>query len=137
MPLQILADEAKPYVRYSSEMDVWSHSTDDPKTNVDIPMVDGALPSLIVVDVENITMGWLKLGQGIREWTPWPSKNEPTDAPDGEYKQGFAVKMYSTKLFGDQPLRELSANGKGLLSKSWPRRDTSWSKATRASSILK
>ena len=39
MPLQILADEAKPYVRYSSEMDVWSHSTDDPKTNVDIPMV--------------------------------------------------------------------------------------------------
>ena len=115
MPLTLVTESANPYVRYSSEMDVWSHSTDDPAIMHDIEMVDGALPAPIIIDVENIEMGWLLLGQGVRDWQPFPALDKPLDKPDGDYKQGFAVKMYSTKLFGDSPLREMSANGKGLM----------------------
>lgn len=115
MPLTLEAENAGlPFVRYSSEMDLWSHSTDSGEM-VDITMKDGALPAPVIIDVENITMGWLLLGAGVRDWQPWTSITEKTTKPEGEYKQGFAIKMYSTKLFGDSPLREMSANGKGLM----------------------
>ena len=87
MPLTLVTESANPYVRYSSEMDVWSHSTDDPAIMHDIEMVDGALPAPIIIDVENIEMGWLLLGQGVRDWQPFPALDKPLDKPDGDYKQ--------------------------------------------------
>ena len=32
-----------------------------------------------------------------------------------EHKQGFAVKFFSTKLFDDEPVRELSSSGAGMI----------------------
>ena len=68
----------------------------------------------VVVDIENIQLGWLKL-EGGRDWHPWPN-NDPMKVakPSDAHGQGFSVMFYSTKLFDDEPVRELSASGAGI-----------------------
>ena len=46
---------------------------------------------------------------------PWP-KNDPQQVtkPSDAHNQGFSVMFYSTKLFEDEPVRELSASGAGI-----------------------
>ena len=114
MPLMLQSENTgMPFIRYVSNEDLWLHSTKDGDLS-EIEMKDGALPSPIIFDMENITMGWLKLAQGLRDWQPFPSINEPIDKPDEDYKTGFSVMTYSTKLFGDEPVREFCSSGKGV-----------------------
>lgn len=114
MPLMLQAENTgMPFIRYISNEDLWLHSTESGELT-EIEMKDGALPAPILFDMENIKMGWLKLAQGERDWQPFPSIDKPTEKPNDDYKQGFSVKTYSTKLFGDEPVREFCASGKGV-----------------------
>tara|TARA_Y100001972_G_scaffold90184_1_gene110373 strand:+ start:680 stop:1273 length:594 start_codon:yes stop_codon:yes gene_type:complete len=115
MPLMLPAENTgMPFIRYSSNEDLWSHSTENDGM-MDIDMVDGKLPSPMIIDIENIDMGWLMLATGARDWRPWPSVNEQTEKPSDDYKVGFSVRVYSKKLFDDAPLREFCSSGAGLL----------------------
>ena len=115
MPLMLQAENTgMPFIRYISNEDLWLHSTESGDMS-EIDMVDGALPAPMIIDIENITMGWLMLAVGQRDWQPFPAVNEPIPKPSDEYKQGFSVKTYSKKLFGDEPLREFCASGAGVM----------------------
>lgn len=115
MPLMLAAENSgMPFIRYSSNEDLWSRSTEE-SGMTDIDMVEGKLPAPMIVDVENIQMGWLMLAVGQRDWQPFPSVNEQIEKPSDDYKQGFSVKVYSKKLFDDAPLREFCSSGAGLL----------------------
>ena len=69
----------------------------------------------VVIDIEQIQMGWLKLSDG-RDWVAWPD-NDPTKItkPSDAYSQGGLVTFYSSKLFGDAPIRELCSSSKGVV----------------------
>ena len=111
MPLETLNEGGgAAFIRFSAELDTWSRSsaTGD--------LIDITWDSPVIVDVENIQLGWLKLAGG-RDWIEWPNNDVKQAAalkPSDEYKQGFNVKFYSTKLFDDEPIRELSASGVGV-----------------------
>lgn len=115
MPLMLQAENTgMPFIRYISNEDLWLHSTESGEMS-EIDMVDGALPAPMILDIENIQMGWLMLATGARDWIPFQNVNEPTPKPSDEYKQGFSVRCYSKKLFGDEPLREFCASGAGVM----------------------
>lgn len=109
MPLQFLSEgSGTAYVRYSVDENEWSQS-----------LAEGGMSPLeypldVILDIENVQLGWLKL-EGGRDWQPWPN-NDPTQLrkPSDMHKQGFSVKMFSTKVFGDEPVREFCANGAGV-----------------------
>ena len=95
------------YIRYSVEENEWIRSGEGGGlTPLEYPLN-------VIVDVENVQLGWLSLSGG-REWLPWPN-NDPTQIrkPSDNHKQGFSVKFYSSKSFGDEPVREFCANGTG------------------------
>ena len=98
-----------PFIRFSVEDNEWTRSSVDG----DLIPIDWKSP--VVIDIEKIQQGWLKLAGG-RDWQPWPD-NDPTsvERPSMEHKQGFAVKFFSTKLFDDEPVRELSSSGAGRI----------------------
>lgn len=101
------------FIRFSVEDNEWLRSSEDGG----LEAVDMA-SAPVLIDIENIQQGWLKLAGG-RDWIIWPN-NDVTQVnggkqPEGEYKQGFSLKFYSTKLFGDMPSRELCTSGAGLI----------------------
>jgi len=115
MPLMLQVENTgMPFIRYSSNEDLWMHSQEEGGM-LDIPHQDGALPSPMIIDVENIKMGWLMLATGARDWQPYPSLTEPTPKPGDDYKEGFSVKVFSKKLFDDAPLREFCSSGAGIM----------------------
>ena len=109
MPLQFIQETSgNAYIRYMVRDDEWHMSS--PTGMEEIDMSSAA----VVVDIEIIQLGWLKL-EGGRDWLPWP-KNDPNQVakPSDAHNQGFSVMFYSTKLFADEPVRELSASGAGI-----------------------
>jgi hypothetical protein len=63
----------------------------------------------ILIDVVNITQGWLQLAPGIRDWQPFVG--QPHSQPSPEHKVGFSALFYSKKHFGeDDPYREMTTN---------------------------
>jgi|TARA_B110000483_G_scaffold57198_1_gene71588 hypothetical protein len=113
MPLETLnSGGGAAFIRFSAELDQWSRSSQSGD------LVDISWDSPVIVDIEKIQLGWLKLAGG-RDWIIWPDndvKLAATLKPSDEYRQGFNVKFYSSKLFDDEPIRELSANGVGIFS---------------------
>ena len=109
MPLQFAnsGGSGLPFLRFSIEDNEWLMSTGE---QGHMPPVDWKAP--VLIDIENIQLGWLKL-QGGRDFQPWPGNNQ-TPRPSEEYKNGFVVSSYSTQCFGDAPLRELSSDRAGL-----------------------
>lgn len=107
MPLAIPSGgDASPYIRFGAAINAWQMSDAEGKPvefNFDQPAI---------FDIQNIQLGWLLLETGNRDWKPWPN-NEPTAKPEGEYKAGFDVNVFSKKLFGDEPVRSYSSNSTG------------------------
>ena len=109
MPLQFIQETGgNAFVRYMVRDDEWHMSSPTGMEKIDMSS------AAVVVDIENIQLGWLKL-EGGRDWLPWP-KNDPNQVakPSDAHNQGFSVMFYSTKLFADEPVRELSASGAGI-----------------------
>lgn len=111
MPLNFVSSGGgSPFIRYSVEDNEWVRSTAE--GGLEAVEMEGAT---VIVDVENIQQGWLKLSGG-REWVEWPN-NDPTKCPrpSDAHKQGFSVMFYSSKLFGDEPAREFCTSGTGAI----------------------
>jgi|TARA_R110000822_G_scaffold48171_1_gene127204 hypothetical protein len=111
MPLNIIqSGSGSPFIRFSIEENTWSISSEggdlQPVNMSDLP---------VVFDVSNVQMGWLKLAGG-RDWAPWPN-NEPSQLarPSDAHSQGFSIKLFSSKLFGDEPVRELCTSQIGMM----------------------
>ena len=102
-----------PFIRFSIDDNEWGMSSSEVG---DLVHFDWDSP--VLVDVERIDLGWLKL-MGGRDFQEWPrdekGEHTPTPRPSDEYKQAFRVKFFSTKLFSDAPVRELSSDRAGLL----------------------
>ena len=96
-----------PFLRFSIEDNAWKMSSQEGGDLID---VDWTNP--VLIDIERTRLGWLKLAGG-RDFQEWPGNNQ-TAKPSDEYKSGFIVQFYSTQLFGDAPLRELSSDRAGL-----------------------
>ncbi|MGB1189890.1 MAG: hypothetical protein ACPG4A_06660 [Pseudomonadales bacterium] len=111
MPLNFVSSGGgSPFIRFSVEDNEWVRSTSEG----DLTTVDmGSAP--VLIDIENIQQGWLKLSGG-RDWVEWPN-NDPTSTPKPSdmHKQGISLKFYSSKLFGDEPTREFCTSGVGAL----------------------
>lgn len=107
MPLAIPGGgDAKPYIRYQASANSWQMS------GVDGKPVEFQFSQPAVFDIQNVQLGWLLLETGNRDWQPWPDNN-PTGKPQGEYKAGFEVDVYSKAMFGDEPVRSYSSNATG------------------------
>lgn len=109
MPLNFIQETGgNAFVRYMVRDNEWQMSSAAGMETFDMSSAP------VVVDIENIQLGWLKL-EGGRDWLPWP-KNDPQQVtkPSDAHNQGFSVMFYSTKLFEDEPVRELSASGAGI-----------------------
>jgi hypothetical protein len=109
MPLQFIQETSgNAYIRFMVNDNEWLMSSAAGMEKIDM------FSTAIIVDIENIQLGWLKL-EGGRDWLPWP-KNDPQQVakPSDAHEQGFSVMFYSTKLFEDEPVRELSASGAGV-----------------------
>ena len=102
----VSAGGGSPFIRFSVENNEWLMSTG----GGELEPVDWSSP--VVVDVENVQQGWLKL-EGGRDWIEWPN-NQPTEKPNDMYRQGFVLKFYSSKIFDDEPVREFSSSGAGV-----------------------
>jgi len=108
MPLNMLNEGGgTAFIRFSSDENAWLRSSEGGG------LEEVETPFAVLIDIENVQLGWLKLSGG-RDWQPWPN-NDPTNTPkpSDAHKQGFSVKMYSTKVFGDEHLREFCASGTG------------------------
>lgn len=111
MPLNVIQEGGgSPFIRYHANEDEWSRSSEGGELE-EIEM-KGAT---VVIDIEEIQMGWLKLDGG-RDWVAWPD-NDPTKVgkPSDSHNQGGLVTFYSTKLFGDAPVREFCSSAKGVI----------------------
>ena len=71
MPLNFVSSGGgSPFIRFSVEDNEWVRSTPEG----DLQTVDmGSAP--VLIDIENIQQGWLKLSGG-RDWVIWPN-NDP------------------------------------------------------------
>lgn len=122
MPLKVLnSSGGNAFVRYSIEDNMWLMSTPEGEPQ---DVSDAIMENPIYIDIANIQLGWLKLTGG-RDWVVWEDNDpgklgadgklknpKPTDA----HKQGFAVQMYSKKVFGeDEPQREFNSSQVGML----------------------
>ena len=115
MPLNLGGGEGKPYIRFSPSINSWEMSSPDGRTEFtwDAP---------VVFDVHGLQLGWMKIDSMGRDWLPWASLSERAPQPEEKdatgnptYKIGFAINVVSTKLFGEEPVREFSANTFGNL----------------------
>ena len=109
MPLNFVSEGGGgAFVRFSVEENIWLRSSE----GGDLKEFDPS--SGVLMDIANVQLGWLKLSGG-RDWVEWPDNN-PTKAerPSDQHKQGFLVKMFSSKLFDDEPVRELCTSQTGM-----------------------
>ena len=111
MPLTVIKEGGgSPYIRYAVQEDEWTRSTETGELE-EVVMKDAS----VVIDIEQIQMGWLNLSDG-RDWIAWPD-NDPTKVtkPNDAYSQGGLVMFYSSKLFDDAPIREFCSSSKGVV----------------------
>jgi hypothetical protein len=107
MPLAIPSGgDASPYIRFGAAINAWQMSDTDGRA------IEFEFNQPAVFDIQNVQLGWLLLETGNRDWKPWPG-NAQQPKPEGEYKAGFDIKVYSKQLFGDEPLRSYSSNSTG------------------------
>jgi hypothetical protein len=101
--------DIQPYIRFKPSINSWEMSSENGPQEF-----EWTTPAAI--DIERIQLGWLLLGEGVREWQPWPN-NKQTPKPDTEreWKNGFIVRVFSKSLFGDNSVREFSSSQTGAL----------------------
>ncbi len=105
MPISFGSGEGSglPYIRFKPSVNEWTKSAEggaeefEPKS---APMV---------IDIERMVMGWLLIEPGNKDWKPWASLSARTKKPEGDYKVGFVVHVYSKNLLGPD-VHEFSAN---------------------------
>ena len=74
-----------PYIRYSPQANTMTIASEDNKPR-EIPY----LGKSFAIDIENGMPGWLLIGEGLRDWKPFPLGSSPP-APGPGFKRGFAI----------------------------------------------
>lgn len=107
MPLAIPGGgDSRPFIRFQASVNSWQQSASDGKP------AEFQFDKPAVFDIQNVQLGWMLLETGNRDWQPWPN-NEQLPRPQGDYKAGFDVDVFSTAMFGDEPVRSYSSNSTG------------------------
>ncbi len=111
MPLNIPmgGGDGTAYIRFKPTENAWFMSGPDGPQEFEFT-------SDVLIDIENVQLGWLHLGVGIREWEDWPDNKQTKKPDEGEFKAGAKLKLFSKKVFGDDdPVRELCTNQAGVI----------------------
>lgn len=91
MPISLQnATSILPWARYSPQANVLTIAGEDGKPR-EILFVGKSF----AVDVENGSMGWLLIGEGIRDWVPYPINADPPPKPSPAYRKGFSVLFFA------------------------------------------
>ena len=93
-----------PYIRYSPQANTMTVASEDNKPR-EIPF----LGKSFAIDIENGTPGWLLIGEGLRDWKPFPLGSSPP-APGPSFKRGFAILIYAPKLLGSPEAHEMCSS---------------------------
>ena len=94
-----------PYIRYSPQANTLTLAGEDNKPR-EIPF----LGKSFVMDPENGSQGWLLIGEGIRDWKPFPIGYVTPPSPGPNYKRGFLILLYAPKLLGSPEAHEMCAS---------------------------
>ena len=62
------------------------------------------------IDIENGSTGWLLIGEGIRDWKPFPIDDVTPPSPGPSYKRGFSILLYAPKLLGSPEAHEMCSS---------------------------
>jgi hypothetical protein len=93
-----------PYIRYSPQANTMTIASEDNKPR-EIPY----LGKSFAIDIENGMPGWLLIGEGLRDWKPFPLGSSPP-APGPSFKRGFAILIYAPKLLGSPEAHEMCSS---------------------------
>src|SRR6516225_6541840 len=94
-----------PFVRYSPQTNTMVTAGEDNKPR-EIPF----LGKSFAIDIENGSTGWLLIGEGIRDWKPFPIDGVPPPSPGPSYKRGFSVLLYAPKLLESPEAHEMCSS---------------------------
>jgi hypothetical protein len=94
-----------PYVRYSPQANSMSNAGEDNKPR-EIPFLN----KLFAMDPENGSLGWLLLGEGIRDWKPFLIGDNVPSSPGPNYKRAFSLLVFAPKLLGSPEAHEMCAS---------------------------
>ena len=94
-----------PYIRYSPQANTMTIAGEDNKPR-EIPF----LGKSFAIDIENGSTGWLLIGEGIRDWKPFPTGSVTPRSPGQNYKRGFSILLYAPKLFGSPEAHEMCSS---------------------------
>jgi hypothetical protein len=64
----------------------------------------------VAIDIENGSMGWLLIGEGIRDWKAFPIGDVVPPSPGPSYKRGFSILIYAPKLLGSAEAHEMCSS---------------------------
>jgi len=107
MPLNIpTGGNVKPFIRFKPSLNAWEISNNGGAQEI-------AFDKPALFDLQHIQLGWLLLAEGVRDWHPWPNNEQTAKPAEGDYKPGFEVEVYSTTMFGDEPVRTFATSGTG------------------------
>jgi hypothetical protein len=95
----------QPYIRYSPQANTMTVADEDNK-----PRKIEFFGKSFAIDIENGSMGWLLIGEGIRDWKPFPINNVTPPSPGPNYKRGFLILLYAPKLLGSPEAHEMCAS---------------------------
>ena len=94
-----------PYIRYSPQANTMTLAGEDNK-----PREIAFLGKSFAIDIENGSTGWLLIGEGIRDWKPFPINNVTPPSPGPNYKRGFLILLYAPKLLGSPEAHEMCSS---------------------------
>ena len=78
---------ASNYVRANLPQNRWWAKTDAGDENIDM---DRGL----AIDIKDVTLGWLHIDVGVRDWQAFPSPSQATPRPSENHKNGFEVSCW-------------------------------------------
>ena len=93
----------QPYLRYSPQANMMTVASEDGPR--EIPF----LGKSFAIDIENGIPGWLLIGEGLRDWKPFPLGSSPPP-PGPSFKRGFAILIYAPKLLGSPEAHEMCSS---------------------------
>jgi hypothetical protein len=94
-----------PYIRYSPQANTMTLAGEDNK-----PRDISFLSKSFAIDIENGSMGWLLISEGLRDWKPFPIDSAAPPSPGQNYKRGFSILLYAPKLLGSQEAHEMCSS---------------------------
>jgi hypothetical protein len=100
-----------PYIRFSPQSNSMTTAGEDGK-----PREVAFLGKSFAMDPENGSMGWLLIGEAVRDWKPFPIDDDVPPSPGPNYKRGFSLLAYAPKLLGSSEAFEMCASTAAHLS---------------------